>query len=609
MPQLVDRAAPQAAPQPAPDSGHAKAPDSGHAKDVLHELQLRFEGALGVIQETRDGIPTQWVAPERLREVLGYLKVNAEKPYRMLYDLTAIDERGRRHREGQPASDFTVVYHLLSFERNADIRLKVALTVSDPVLPTITDIWPAANWYEREAWDMFGIGFQGHPHLRRILLPPTWQGHPLRKDHPARATEMAPYRLPEEKERAEQDAMWFDPEAWGMRRSDGGTDFMFLNLGPNHPGVHGVFRVVLQLDGETIVDAVPDIGFHHRGAEKMGERQSWHTYIPYTDRIDYLGGVMNNLPYVLAVEKLAGIVVPDRVNVIRVMMAEFFRLASHLVFYGTFAQDLGALSPVFFMFTDRERVFDVVEAICGGRMHPSWYRIGGVAQDLPVGWDRLVRDFLNYLPARLNEYDKMALGNRILRARTRGVGCYTVDEAIEWGVTGPNLRACGFEWDFRKARPYSGYEQFEFDIPTGRNGDCYDRCAVRVEEMRQSLRIIEQCLNNMPAGPYKADHPLTTPPLKRHTMHDIETLIDHFLGVSWGPVIPPGEAFVGIEATKGNNGYYLVSDGSTMAWRVRIRTPSFPHLQTIPLLCRGLMIPDLIAILGSIDFVMADVDR
>jgi NADH-quinone oxidoreductase subunit C/D len=564
---------------------------------------------MGGRQETRDAVPTQWIARSRICDVLHYLKQEAEQPYRMLYDLTAIDERTRIHREDQPASDFTVSYHLLSFGRNADIRLKVALAADDAMMPTITHIWPSANWYEREIWDMFGIVFDGHPHLRRILLPPTWRGHPLHKDHPARATEMEPFRLPQDKEDAEQEALRFHPEEWGMQRAHDGTDFMFLNLGPNHPSVHGVFRIILQLDGEEIVDAVPDIGFHHRGAEKMGERQSWHTYIPYTDRVDYLGGVMNNLPYVLAVEKLAGIEVPDRVKVIRVMMAEFFRIASHLVFYGTYAQDLGALSPVFFMFTDRERVFDIVEAICGGRMHPSWFRIGGVAQDLPQGWDKLVRDFIGYLPPRLDEYERIALGNSILKARTRDVGSYTVEEAMEWGVTGPGLRACGFEWDFRKARPYSGYEQFEFDIPTGQRGDCYDRCAVRAEEIRQSLRIIEQCLDNMPPGPYKADHPLTTPPLKKQSLHDIETLIDHFLGVSWGPVIPAGEAFMGVEATKGSNGYYLISDGSTMAYRVRIRTPSFPHLQMIPLISRGLMISDLIAILGSIDFVMADVDR
>jgi NADH-quinone oxidoreductase subunit C/D len=341
----------------------------------------------------------------------------------------------------------------------------------------------------------------------------------------------------------------------------------------------------------------------------MGERQTWHTYIPYTDRVDYLGGVMNNFPYVLAVEQLAGIEAPARANVVRVMMAEFFRIASHLVWYGTFAQDLGALSPVFYMFTDRERIFDVVEAVCGGRMHPSWFRIGGVAQDLPTGWEKLVQGFLDYFPARLTDYDKIVMKNRIFKARTQGIGSYTLDEAVEWGVTGPGLRACGFDWDFRKKMPYSGYEQFEFDIPTAHQGDCYGRAVVRIEEMRQSLRIVEQCMKNMPEGPYISDHPLATPPLKGHTMHDIETLITHFIGVSWGPVIPPGEGFFNIEATKGGNGYYLVSDGSAVSYRTRIRTPSFPHLQMVPLVCRNLTVSDLLAILGSIDYVLADVDR
>jgi NADH-quinone oxidoreductase subunit C/D len=576
---------------------------------IFQELQPKFGDALLDTQDTCDEIPTVWVTRDQAHSVLHHLKTVVEKPFRMLYDLTAIDERCRDHRQNQPPGDFSLVYHLLSFERNRDVRLKVSLQGEYPSMPTITDLWPAANWYEREAWDMFGITFDGHPHLRRILLPSTWEGHPLRKEHPARATEMGPFRMPEEKQMEAQEALRFRPEHWGLQDRSGDTDLMFLNLGPQHPGTHGVFRILLQLDGEEIVAAVPEIGFHHRGAEKMAERQTWHTFIPYTDRIDYLGGVMNNLPYILAVEKLAGIEVPDRVKVIRIMMAELFRVISHLVWYGTFAQDVGMMSPVFFMFNDRERAFEIVTAVTGGRMHPSWFRIGGVAQDLPNGWDKLIKDFLGYMPRRLKEYDAMVMRNRIFKKRTQGIGSYALDEAIDWGVTGPGLRACGLEWDFRKKRPYSGYEQFEFEIPTAEHGDCYDRALVRIEEIRQSLRIIDQCLNNMPEGLYKADHHLTTPPPKERTLQDIETLITHFLGVSWGPVMPVGEACVIVEATKGNNSYYLISDGGIHAYRVRIRTPSFAHLQMIPLICKGLMVPDLLAILGNIDYVMADVDR
>ncbi|OPY67020.1 MAG: NADH-quinone oxidoreductase subunit C [Syntrophorhabdaceae bacterium PtaU1.Bin034] len=578
-------------------------------RSVVRELEDRFGAGSITEQITRDGIPTAWVARDQARDILHYLKNDLPGPYRMLYDLTAIDERLRANRHGQPESAFTVVYHLLSFERNEDVRIKVALKEDAASLPSIVDIWPSANWYEREAWDMFGIAFQGHPDLRRILSPPRWVGHPLRKEHPARATEMGQFQLPEEKEEAEQAALSFKPEEFGMTRHGEDTDFMFLNLGPHHPGTHGVFRMMLEMDGEEILDAVPDIGYHHRGQEKMGERQTWHTYIPYTDRIDYLAGVLNEFPYVLAVEKLADIDVPDRAKVIRIMMAELFRIGSHLVWYGTFAQDLGALSPVFFTFYDREEVFRIIEAISGFRMHPGWFRVGGVAADLPQGWDGLVRDFLEYMPKRLKEYDTVVLKNRIVKARTKGVGRFGLDDAIDWGWTGPNLRSCGFEWDFRKKRPYSGYERFEFDIPTADHGDCYDRAVVRVEEMRQSLRIIEQCLEHMPEGPYKSTHPLATPPVKDKTMQDIETLITHFLGVSWGPVVPPGEAAVGTEAAKGNNSYYLVSDGNTISYRTRIRTPSFAHLQTVPLLCRGRMVPDLIAILGSLDYVMGDCDR
>ncbi len=576
---------------------------------ILQNLQQSFGADVFSVQNTIDEIDTFWLPKDKLVPVIKYLKLSIDQPYNFLYDLCGVDERDRAKKERIPAKDFTIVYHLFSFNRNSFIRLKVALEGEKPSLASITSIFKNANWYEREVYDMFGIRFEGHPHLTRILMPMSWEGHPLRKEHPSRATEMGPFKLTDELQEREQDSLEFKPEEWGMERESEDADFMFLNIGPQHPGTHGVLRIILQLDGEDIVDAVPEIGFHHRGAEKMGERQSWHTYIPYTDRVDYLGGVMNNLAYLLAVEKLAGIEVPDRVKVIRVMLCELFRISSHLVWFGTFAQDVGQLSPVFYMFTDREKVFDIVEAICGARMHPNWFRIGGVAQDLPKGWDNLVRDFVSYFPKRLREYKNMVLRNSIFKGRTKGIGIYTLEEAIEWGVTGPGLRACGFEWDFRKKRPYSGYEMFDFDIPIAQNGDCYDRAVVRVEELWQSLRIIEQCMNNMPEGSYKADHPLTTPPLKKHTMQDIETLITHFLNVSWGPVIPAGEAMSCIEATKGANSYYLISDGNTSAYRVRIRTPSFPHMQMVPYISKGYTVADLLSILGSVDFVLADIDR
>jgi NADH-quinone oxidoreductase subunit C/D len=577
-------------------------------KTVADDLAEHF-GRPVAEEPTTDGIPTFWIDRNDVLSVLRYLKNEAAVRFRMLYDLTAIDERCRRSGSNRSRSDFTVVYHLFSFEAGADLRLKTALTAEALSVPTVTGIWPSANWYEREVFDMFGITFTGHPFPRRLLMPFSWHGYPLRKDHPARATDMAPFTMSDQKEEEELESLRFRPEEWNMVRRNEDVDFMFLNIGPHHPGTHGLFRIVLQLDGETIVDAAPDIGYHHRGAEKMAERQTWHTFLPYTDRIDYLGGVMNNLAYVLAVEKLAGIRVPPRAEVIRVMLAELFRIASHLVWYGTFAQDVGSLSPVFYMFSDRERIMDIMQAICGARMHPGWFRIGGVAQDLPAGWETMVRDFIAVMPRKLDEYDTMVMRSPILKRRTKGVGAYTSEQAIEWGVTGPGLRACGFDWDFRKKKPYSGYDRFEFEIPLGSRGDCYDRALVRVEEIRQSLRIVSQCVDNMPEGPYKADHPLATPPVKERTMHDIETLINHFLAVSYGPVIPAGEAFAGIEATKGSNGYYIVSDGGTSPYRTRIRTPSFPHLQMVPLLCRGAMIPDLIAILGALDFVLADVDR
>lgn len=578
-------------------------------EQLLLDITGSFANADLKTEETKDEILTLLVPEQIITELLRHLKYKLARPFSMLYDLTAIDMRAFSPVGAPPPYPFILIYHLLSFERNCDLRIKVGLSSDYPSVPSIIDIWPAANWYEREVYDMFGIQFTGHPGLRRILMPENWVGHPLRKEHPARATDMGNFVMTDDYLEQQEEELQFNPEKFGMKRQADNADFMFLNLGPQHPGTHGILRLILQLSGEDIVDIVPIIGFHHRGAEKMGERQSWHTYIPYTDRVDYLSGVLNNMAYCEAVEKLADISVPDRAKVIRIMLAELFRISSHLVWYGTFAQDIGQMSPVFYMFTDREKVLDIIGAICGARMHPNWFRIGGVAQDLPVGWKAMIIEFLNYLPPRLKEYDSLVMKNQIFKARTRGIGIYNTTEAIEWGITGPGLRATGFEWDLRKKRPYGGYDQFEFDIPVAANGDCFDRALVRIEEIKQSLRIIKQCVDNMPEGNYKSGSSIATPPRKENTMYDIETLIHHFVHTSWGPVIPPGEAYSGIESSKGQYGYYLTSNGSTSSYRTRIRTPSFPHMQMVPFISKGYTVADLLSILGSVDFVLSDIDR
>ena len=570
----------------------------------------QFIGQNNIItQNTLIGSKVLWIKKFQLIKTLKFLN-SIKQPYNMLYDLHGVDERVRKNRKNMPNADYSVFYHLMSLEHNKDILLKVALTQYDLKIPTVTTIYPNANWYERETWEMFGIFFEGHPCLTRIIMPKSWQGHPLRKDYPARATEFEPYMLNTHKEEKEMSDLTFVPEHWGIQRKTNHEDFMFLNFGPNHPSAHGAFRIILQLQGEEIINCIPDIGYHHRGAEKMGERQSWHSYIPYTDRVEYLGGCVNEMPYILAVEKLAGIVAPVKAQTIRVMLSELFRINSHLLYISTFIQDVGSMTPVFLAFTDRQKIYDVVEYITGARMHPAWFRIGGVANDLPQGWDKKLKSLLAWLPTRLREYKKTALQNRILISRSQGIASYGKKEAVEWGVTGAGLRATGVNFDVRKKRPYSGYENFDFDVPLGDGvSDAYNRVLLKFEEIYQSLRILHQCLDNMPIGSIKSNHPLTTPPNKSFTLKHIETLITHFLQVSWGPVMPVNESFQMIEATKGINSYYLISDGNTMSYRTRIRTPSFAHLQQIPSVIRGSLLSDLIVYLGSIDFVMSDVDR
>ena len=386
-------------------------------------------------------------------------------------------------------------------------------------------------------------------------------------------------------------------------------DTMELNMGPQHPSTHGVLRLVLDLDGEVVRGCRPDIGFLHSGFEKDFERHSYQQCIPYTDRMDYLSPLSNNLGFSLAVEKLLGVEVPPRGQYIRVIMCELARLASHLIWYGTGALDLGATTPFVYAWREREKILDINELVSGVRMHTSFIRVGGLLADVPDEFYGMVEEVVKTFPHFIDDYETLITGNPIFRERTRGLGVISAEDAINYGVTGPSLRGSLFAYDLRKAKPYSSYDHFEFDVPVGQHGDVYDRYLVRMREMRESLRIIDQAMAHLPSGPVNtADRRVALPP-RNEINTSMESLIRHFKLVTEGFRPPKGMVYQAVESPRGELGFLIVSDGTARPYRCKVRGPSFSNLSALPHMVKGELLPDLVAVIGSIDIVLGDVDR
>jgi len=389
------------------------------------------------------------------------------------------------------------------------------------------------------------------------------------------------------------------------------TETMTINMGPQHPSTHGVLQLVLELDGETVVKAVPHIGFLHRGIEKLSEHRTYHQVLPLTDRMDYLAPMHNNLAYVLAVEKLLGITeqIPERAQVVRVIMAELTRIKSHLVWLACHALDIGAMTVFLYCFRERERVMDMYEKISGARMTSNYFRVGGLSADLPDGLDKEIRQFVDEMPGYVDTYEGLLTGNKIWQKRIQGVGVISAEDAIDLGVSGPSLRGSGVDWDLRRDNPYSGYENYDFEVATADGCDTWARYHVRLKEMRESCKIVRQALDRLKPGPILADCPKICLPPKKDVVETIEGLIHHFKIISEGFKPEPGEIYQGVENPKGEVGFYIVSDGSPRPYRMKVRPASFINLQALPKMCEGSLIADVVAIIGTLDIVLGEIDR
>ena len=570
------------------------------------------QAVLSVDVDTARAEVTAHVSAPKILEVARYLRDAPDASFDHITDICSADYPESRER-------FEIIYQLLSLPHSRRIRLKARVTEDNPTIDSVTSVWRGAEFLEREVFDMMGIQFTGHPDLRRILLPEDFaEGYPLRKDFPTegrgwrsqfdfipRLDEPPAEQVGGEFSEEQKKPYRSEPRVSGSRRQEE----LLLNLGPQHPSTHGVLRVVLELDGERIVKATPDLGYLHRGVEKLAEGLAYMQIIPHTDRLDYVCAMANNYAYVRAVEKLLCITVPERAEYIRTIVAEMQRILGHLFWLGTQTLDIGAMTVFFWTFRERETLLDMFEQLCGARLTLNYYRIGGVDSDFTPELVQRLKTFLETFPQKVSEYDALIASNRIWIGRTKYIAVISGEDAINYGLTGPSLRGSGVAYDVRKMEPYGVYHKVDWEVPVGKNGDTYDRYWVRMEEMRQSARIILQCLDQLPQGPIIADVPQYIPPPKQNVMRDMESLIHHFIIFTQGFKPPKAETYCATEAPKGELGFFIISDGSPRPYRLKIRSPSFVHMGAFDHMARGYLISDVITIFGTYDVVMGECDR
>jgi NADH-quinone oxidoreductase subunit C/D len=582
---------------PAPTNREPYVPAAAELMDARGaEIAAKIDSP-AMTQESGQDMPTFLVERARIVDVMRALHDHPELRFTMPLDLFGADYPNRR--EG---GRFDVVYQLYSLQNNERVRLKVRVAEGESV-PTSVHLFQGYNWYEREAWDMYGIQFEGHPNMRRILTHEMFEGHPLRKDYdPAQRWLLTEAGISVIKPKI---APQFDEPV-----EDSDYERVTLNLGPSHPATHGTLRIVVTLDGEKIIGAESEIGYLHRCFEKMSETHTYQQVIPYTDRLNYCSAVINNVGYCMAVEKMLGIAAPARADHIRLMLSEFYRISDHIVCIGTNLVDMGALTNFWYLFQPREEIIALAESCSGARLLPSYLRIGGLAIDVPSDFLSNSQKIVNMLPRFIDEVEALVMKNRIFRDRVDGVGVISQADAINYGFTGPCLRATGVPFDVRKSSPYLGYETYDWDVPVADGGDTYARFLVRFEEMRQSLRILQQAIDRgLPPGPVMVDNPYVALPPKEKVYNEMESLIYHFKLIMHGIQPPVGETYFQVEGGNGEVGFYLVSDGTKQPYRVRARPPCFPIFEAFEKMIIGQTIPDAIAALGSLNIIAGELDH